>query len=138
MKAYIEFIGNEDRRPKTGERFEDENGSIVVACYDHEEIRRMVTRHEIEIPDGATLFQYQTNEGHLYHFYREEGICSYGHFPIPRPKKKVKKCQYITIGTDHCGRKRGEVTGWLTNKEAMERGLEPEDRIYQTEIEVEE
>ena len=47
--------------------------------------------HEIEIPDGATLFQYQTNEGHLYHFYREEGICSYGHFPIPRPKKKVKK-----------------------------------------------
>lgn len=49
--------------------------------------------HEIEIPDGATLFQYQTNKGDLYHFYREEGICSYGHFPIPRPKK-IKKWIY--------------------------------------------
>ena len=57
--------------------------------------------------------------------------------PIPRPKK-VKKCQYITVSADHCGRKRAEITGWLTELEAMDRALEPEDRIYQTEIEVEE
>jgi len=130
MKAYIEFIGNEDRRPKTGERFEDENGSIVVACYDHEEIRRIVIRHEIEIPGHLSeIGIFPTKMG-----YSSPMVV----IPIPHPKKKVKKCQYVTIGTDHCGRKRGEVTGWLTNKEAMERGLEPEDRIYQTEIEVEE
>ena len=51
---------------------------------------------EMEIPEGATLFQYQTNEGHLYHFYREEGIRSYGHFPIPR-LKKVKKTVYLYV-----------------------------------------
>ena len=130
MKVYIELIGNEDRRPKTGERFEDENGSIVVACYDHEEIRRIVTRREIEVPDGA----YECHG----HFHNHQGRANSFCIPIYHPKKKVKKCQYVTIGTDHCGRKRGEVTGWLTNKEAMERGLEPEDRIYQTEIEVEE
>ena len=131
MKAYIEFIGNEDRRPKTGERFEDENGSIVVACYDHEEIRRMVTRHEIEIPKKFT--EVKIIAGSLCDLDAVVRI-----FPIPRPKKKVKKCQYVTFNTDHCGRKRAEVTGWLTEIEAMARALEPEDRIYQTEIEVEE
>jgi hypothetical protein len=50
----------------------------------------------------------------------------------------VKKCQYVTINSDNLGRKRAEVTGWLTEKEALARGLEPEDRVYQTEIEVEE
>ena len=40
--------------------------------------------HEIEIPEGTTLFQYQTNKGDLY-----------GHFPIPRPKKKVKKWRWV-------------------------------------------
>ena len=89
MKAYIEFIGNEDRRPKTGERFEDENGSIVVACYDHEEIRRMVTRHEIEIPDGAKC---------LTIFPDSIITCpeaSVAKIVIPRPKKKVKKWLWI-------------------------------------------
>ena len=60
--------------------------------------------HEIEIPDGATLFQYQTNEGHLYHFYREEGIRSYGHFPIPHPKKKVKKTVEVSLYKDASAR----------------------------------
>jgi len=85
--------------------------------------------HEIEIPDGAHTMTVQTR-----------GACNTlpaMHIPIPRPKK-VKKCQYVTFNTDHCGRKRAEVTGWLTELEAMARALEPEDRIYQTEIEVEE
>ena len=131
MKAYIEFIGNEDRRPKTGEKFEDENGSIVVACYDHEEIRRIVIRHEIEIPNDAIDLIVEP--------WSPKGCISLMRYraSIPRPKK-VKKCQYVTFNTDHCGRKRAEVTGWLTELEAMARALEPEDRIYQTEIEVEE
>jgi hypothetical protein len=89
----------------------------------------MVTRHEIEIPDGADKFHHEMTD--------RDGYVSRGWVPIPRPKK-VKKCQYVTFNTDHCGRKRAEVTGWLTELEAMARALEPEDRIYQTEIEVEE
>ena len=86
--------------------------------------------HEIDIPDGA----YECHG----HFHNHQGRTNSFCIPIYHPKKKVKKCQYITIGTDHCGRKRAEVTGWLTEIEAMARALEPEDRIYQTEIEVEE
>ena len=89
----------------------------------------ILTRHEIEIPDDATILHCWPGD------VRSSEIL---HFPIPRPKKKVKKCQYVTFNTDHCGRKRAEVTGWLTEIEAMARALEPEDRIYQTEIEVEE
>jgi hypothetical protein len=93
MKAYIEFIGNEDRRPKTGERFEDENGSIVVACYDHEEIRRMVTRHEIEIPKKFT--EVKIIAGSLCDLDAVVRI-----FPIPRPKKKVKKTVEVSLYKD--------------------------------------
>lgn len=85
--------------------------------------------HEIEIPDGADKFHHEMTD--------RDGYVSRGWVPIPRPKK-VKKCQYVTFNTDHCGRKRAEVTGWLTELEARARALEPEDRIYQTEIEVEE
>jgi hypothetical protein len=91
MKAYIEFIGNEDRRPKTGERFEDENGSIVVACYDHEEIRRMVTRHEIEIPKKFT--EVKIIAGSLCDLDAVVRI-----FPIPRPKVKKWIYEFVCKG----------------------------------------
>lgn len=81
MKAYLEIIGNEDRPPKCGERFEDDNGSIVVACYDHEEIRRIVTRHEIEIPEGATAFRYAV--------VCDDPLCNRGQsISLPRPRVK--------------------------------------------------
>jgi len=86
--------------------------------------------HEIEIPDGATLFQYQTNEGHLYHFYREEGICSYGHFPIPRPKKKVKKTVYL-----HVQKERGKTVYDVQTGTPI---LFGDDAVYPVEIEMEE
>ena len=87
--------------------------------------------HEIEIPEKFT--EVKIIAGSLCDINAVVRI-----FPIPRPKKKVKKCQYVTINSDNLGRKRAEVTGWLTEKEALARGLEPEDRVYQTEIEVEE
>ena len=130
MKAYL-FIEGETRQAKKGEWYITSRGEIYyvegrVTCGE----RNVLTRREIEVPEGA----YECHG----HFHNHQGRTNSFCIPIYHPKKKVKKCQYVTIGTDHCGRKRGEVTGWLTNKEAMERGLEPEDRIYQTEIEVDE
>ena len=121
MKAYIEFIGNEVRQPQKGERFEDKNGSIVVACYDHEEIRRMVTRHEIEIPDDATILHCWPGD------VRSSEIL---HFPIPRPKKKVKKTVYL-----HVQKERGKMVYDVQTGTPI---LFGDDAVYPVEIEVEE
>lgn len=96
MKAYLFIETGEVRTPKTGEWYYDNTRQIFQSRRDFQLVAApILTPHEIEIPDGATLFQYQTNKGELYHFYREEGICSYGHFPIPRPKRKVKKWRWV-------------------------------------------
>ena len=129
MKAYL-FIEKEVKTPTEGDWFMTPDGEMYQAGLYETEPHPILIRREIEVPDGA----YECHG----HFHNHQGRANSFCIPIYHPKKKVKKCQYVTIGTDHCGRKRGEVTGWLTNKEAMERGLEPEDRIYQTEIEVEE
>ena len=131
MKAYLFIETGEVRNPNSTEWFMSNTGNPMQGggCFYGD--RNILTRHEIEIPEKFT--EIKIIAGSLCDLNAVVRI-----FPIPHPKKKVKKCQYITINSDHCGRKRGEVTGWLTNKEAMERGLEPEDRIYQTEIEVKE
>ena len=127
-RAYLFIETGEVRKAHNEWRLED--GDCLHSIHTDMDYP-ILARHEIEIPEKFT--EIKIIAGSLCDLNAVVRI-----FPIPHPKKKVKKCQYITIGTDHCGRKRGEVTGWLTNKEAMERGLEPEDRIYQTEIEVEE
>jgi len=133
MKAYIEFIGNEDRRPKTGERFEDDNGSIVVACYDHEEIRRIVTSHEIEIPDGAYEFH-----GHFHKIgdclSRGGNIC----FPIPC-KKKVKKWFWLVEDKSYCNAGYYNANGVLRTEEEIKQTFPNAKwyhRIDETMIEV--
>ncbi|MEN6321702.1 MAG: hypothetical protein ABFD82_23510 [Syntrophaceae bacterium] len=133
MKAYLFIETGEVREPQTGEWGIDDDGWIVPWNDDSaDEKETILTRHEIEInPLADILTVSQGNKG--------VPLCiEWKEIPIPRPKKKVKKCQYITINHDSLGIKRGEVTGWLTEKEAKKRGLEPEDRIYQTEIEAEE
>ena len=116
MKAYLFF----------------DNGLPQITAFIAEAIKKH--GHEIKIPERATHIRLmpERDEGSVMSVLIPTPI-----FPIPRPKKKVKRWQYITINSDRFGRKRGEVTGWLTEREAKERGLEPEDRIYQTEIEVE-
>ena len=130
MKAYLFIETGEVRPVKIGEwcnvlgsiHFQNITGSI--------DKYPILTRHEIEIPEWATHINLDVVR-------TQDVIHAFRRFPILRPKK-VKKCQYITINSDRFGHKRGEVTGWLTEREAKKRGLEPEDRIYQTEIEVEE
>jgi hypothetical protein len=132
MKAYLFIETGEVRNLKEGDWFLncDGSGSIFFSDKDYNNDKRnILTRHEIEIPKKFT--EVKIIAGSLCDLDAIVRI-----FPIPRPK--VKKCQYITISADHCGRKRAEVTGWLTEDEARARCLEPEDRIYQTEIEVDE
>lgn len=84
MKAFIEFIG-ETRHPKTGDLIMCQSGAIAKVSVNHTHVVfPIVTRHEIDIPDGANILTVQTR-----------GTCNTLpaiHFPIPpRPKKKVKK-----------------------------------------------
>ena len=114
MKAYLIF----DDREQT--QFEDNPGECINAC-----------GVKIDIPDEATDVRVVP--------YNKYSPINLGVFiPIPRRKKKVKKAQYITINQDNLGRKRAEVSGWLTEKEAGERGLTFIDKVPATEIEVEE
>ena len=131
MKAYLFIETGEVRQPRHGECFMNMMGNCIQHG-DSDEDRVILTRHEIEIPNDAIDLIVEP--------WGQKGCISLMCYSasIPRPKKKVKKCQYVTINSDNLGRKRAEVTGWLTEKEALARGLEPEDRVYQTEIEVEE
>lgn len=93
-----------------------------------------VGAHEIEIPAGATMFQYQTTNGSLYAFYRDDNIRSYGHFPIPRPKRKVKKWKYAFVVANEivC------QTQHLSEDEVARMTCYGPKRIDETMIEVEE
>jgi len=86
MKAFIEFIG-ETRYPKAGDLIMRQSGAIARVSVNHTYVVfPIVTRHEIDIPDGANILTVQTR-----------GTCNTLpaiHIPIPRPKKKVKKWIY--------------------------------------------
>ena len=131
MKAYVFIETGEVKIPVKGEYVREDN-CIYLTNRDHcHGALPILTRHEIRIQEKTTALNITPMiEATMMHMQEQ-------YVPIPQPKK-VKKWQYITINSDRFGRKRGEVTGWLTEREAKERGLEPEDRIYQTEIEVEE
>jgi hypothetical protein len=88
------------------------------------------TRHEIEAPDDANTLTIQSR-----------GSCQTPpaiHIPIPQPKKKVKKWQWIVITIDPLDRPRAEITRWMSCQEAISYGYQFEDRIEKTRIEVEE
>jgi hypothetical protein len=85
MKAYL-FIEGETRQAKKGEWYMTSRGEIyyvegTVTCGE----RNVLTRHEIEIPDGAHTMTVQTR-----------GACNTlpaMHIPIPRPK--VRRWQWV-------------------------------------------
>jgi hypothetical protein len=132
MKAYLFIETGENRNPRVGEWYYDRTHQIMQSKQNFQFVPApILIRHEmeIEIPQDTDRIRFCFSKEAMAKFLFD--------IPIPQPKK-VKKWQYITINSDRFGRKRGEVTGWLTEREAKERGLEPEDRIYQTEIEVEE
>ena len=115
MKAYLIF---DDRKRCT--QFEENTWKHINAY-----------GVKIDIPDEATDVRVVPYNKHI--------PINLGMFiPIPHKKKKVKKAQYITINQDSLGRKRAEISGWLTEKEAGERGLTFIDKVPATEIEVEE
>ena len=115
MKAYLIF---DDRKRCT--QFEDQTWEHINAY-----------GVKIDIPDAATDVRVVPYDKYI--------PINLGMFiPVPGKKKKVKKAQYITINQDSLGRKRAEISGWLTEKEAEERGLTFIDKVPATEIEVEE
>ncbi len=115
MKVYLFIETGEIRNPLRDEWCLDIHGQpsqgrfIAVAGH-------IVTRHEIEIPDNAQAVSVVP----------------------PKPKKTVRKWQYVAINQDSRGRKRAEISGWLTAKEAVDRGLPEVRKVYETMVEVEE
>ena len=140
MKAYL-FVPCGERTIKKGEYYRQACTGKRYEFFRAEEDMNerlngfeVVEPHEIEIPDYAISVSV---ESHVLGPFNDVCIGNFRHIPIPRPKKKVKKAQYITIHRDHCGRKRAEVTGWLTAAEAFSIGLSGKDKVEATEIEVE-
>jgi len=79
MKAYL-FIEGEKRPPKPGDCFINGNGDVDLSVMHFTENRLVLTRHEIEIPEGATQFRYAV--------ICDDPMCNRGQsIPIPRPKK---------------------------------------------------
>jgi len=92
MKAYLFIETGEERSPKRGEYYVIPHSDILVKDTDWEDTpKSILTRHEIEVPDGATAFRYT--------FICDEPMCNRGqsipmYIPIPRPKVKVKKWRW--------------------------------------------
>lgn len=134
MKAYLFIETGEVRRPKDGEWVIFEDGDFVLNI-DDDYIAKypIVTRHEIEIPEGANnaTVAFQRVDGCL------RGSISHVEIPIPRPKKKVKKWRWAMAT------KKGKDVG-ITNhmtEEELHRYYPNQmwyHRIDETEIEVDE
>lgn len=124
-KAYLFVETGETRKAKDGEYvlFDEKDGDIYRAT-DFTSEYPILTRHEIEIPEGANMMTIQTR-----------GTCNTPpalHFPIPRPKKMVKKWQW------RCGNL------WFTKEHFTEKQIKARSnipglsKVKGSEIEVEE
>lgn len=129
MKAYLFIETGEMKKPKDGEWYYDNNDhSITQSDRDFKFVDApILTRHEIEIPDGATEIGYTF----------KTPLCGAKFIPTPRPKKKVKKWRWV-IAT-----KKGKDVGTTTHMTESElHRIYPNQKWYhridETEIEVEE
>ena len=131
MKAYL-FIEGETKIPTEGDWAIDVDGIIFQADMHEREEFLVLNRHEIEIPERAITFIAFPSECPI-------NCCVKGAaFPIPRPKKKVKKWQWL-CKQRHDGRyyatdpmTQGEFDDWVKC------AVEVIARIDESEIEVEE
>jgi hypothetical protein len=133
MKITI-FIPKEIRKPHQGDWFFGEFGSFTKCRHsDYQCEHAIYEKHEIEVPEGATCMSYHFRDACV------QLNTNYGVIELPQKKVKVKKHQYVHLHTDHCGRKRAEVTGWLSEPEALVKfAHEWAQKISGTEIEIEE
>lgn len=93
---------------------------------------RFIVGAEIEVPENADHLHVHFDKKHEREIYAAPAI------PLHR-KPKVRKYQFVHLNTDHCNRKRAEVTGWMTEAEAVDRlRTQWYYRVEGSEIEVEE
>jgi hypothetical protein len=126
------FIPTEFRPPKKWEWIHY-NDAYYPVSGDYSTPSQIVEKHTIEVPSGATCLSYHFRNACV------QLNTNYGVIELPQKKVKVKKHQYVHLHTDHCGRKRAEVTGWLSEPEALVKfAHEWAQKISGTEIEIEE
>lgn len=91
MKAYLFIETGEIRQPKAGEYFSISSG--VLKCVADRVVMPspILTRHEIEIPEGANGLTLVPYDGAIPQIFDRITI------PLPRPKKKVKKTVYLSV-----------------------------------------
>lgn len=98
MKAYLFIETGEVRPPKDGEYYVLGKNMVIHSGQNYSPDSPILTRHEIEVPEGATFFQYQIGGNG---FSWSNGTM--GYIPIPRPKKKVKKWRWYMDDWAHPG-----------------------------------
>jgi hypothetical protein len=132
------FVPTEVRPPKVGDHFRPQNGDIVRATFSHEEAQQIGFIRDIEVPEEADTLSWQAykNVGSLKRPELRPVALSIA-IPLSR-HVKVKKWQWLRIVKDGLGRSTGQVSGWLTEREAAQKGHVSIDRICDTEIETEE
>ena len=92
MKAYLFIETGEVRDPKDGELFMTPSGGILRCKGDFGK-RSILTRHEIEIPEGlegVSISGWGLDCGQC-----KKQVPCLANIPIPRPKKKVKKWKWL-------------------------------------------
>lgn len=89
MKAYLFIETGEVKKPKKGEWVLDLDGEISLGYdNDYEPKFPILTRHEIDIPEGALCLKMWANNGDRY----EDKIAD---IPLTHPKKMVKKWRWL-------------------------------------------
>lgn len=93
MKIIVFVPTGEVRSAKQGEWAGSDDGGVWRALRDMDRYHEpILTHHEIEVPDAAESFKYYFYCGEPQHGYTR--TCE---IPIPRPKKKVKKWQWVAV-----------------------------------------
>lgn len=103
MKAYLFVETGEVKPVKPGDYYLDDGGVKRAFMGNKHHTDTILTRHEIEVPEGATYLAIEPLRDGLPIRGTIEHPWHYISIPLPRPKKMVKKTVFLCV-TMHDGR----------------------------------
>jgi hypothetical protein len=133
-RAYLFIETGEVRTPKENEWGISDTGNICEFASDNpymDDAATILTRHEIEIPEGAEKYYFQVYDGN------GRPLLPCDEPPLPRPKKKVKVYQWLyKLANGNFRITEGHYANDLQAKQETHCG-EPIRPVFETEKEVE-